>query len=62
MGAFAEALLKNGSEKRALNQLMSLRSIGKKYSKEELDLAAQNLLLASSNPTVSMFKTILERN
>ena len=36
---------------------MSLRSIGKKYSKEELDLAAQNLLLASSNPTVSVFKT-----
>ena len=62
MGVFAEALLKNSSEKRALNQLMSLRSIGKKYSKEELDLAAQNLLLASSNPTVSVFKTILQRN
>lgn len=41
---------------------MSLRSLEKSYSKEEMDLAAQNLLLASSNPTVSVFKTILERN
>lgn len=41
---------------------MSLRGLGKRYSKEEMDLAAQNLLLASSNPTVSVFKTILSRN
>lgn len=41
---------------------MSLRSLEKRYSKEEMDLAAQNLLLASSNPTVSVFKTILARN
>jgi len=62
MELFVEALLKNRSEKKALNQLMSLRSLRKRHSKEELDLAAQNLLLASSNPTVSVFKTILERN
>src|SRR5699024_2253729 len=59
MERFIEFLLKNGSEKKALNQLMSLRSLEKSYSKEEMDLAAQNLLLASSNPTVSVFKTIL---
>lgn len=59
---FVEELLKNGSEKRALNQLMSLRSLGKKYSKDELELAAQNLLVASNHPTVSVFKTILSRN
>lgn len=62
MEEFVEVLLKNGSEKKALNQLMSLRSLEKRYSKEEMDLAAQNLLLASSNPTVSVFKTILARN
>ena len=27
-----------------------------------MNLAAQNLLLASTNPTVSVFKTILNRN
>lgn len=59
---FVEELFKNGSEKRALNQLMSLRSLGKKYSKDEMELAAQNLLVASNHPTVSIFKTILSRN
>jgi transposase len=62
MEEFVEVLLKNGSEKKALNQLMSLRNIEKRYSKEEMNLAAQNLLLASTNPTVSVFKTILARN
>lgn len=62
MEEFVEVLLKKGSEKKALNQLMSLRSIEKRYSKEEMNLAAQNLLLASTNPTVSVFKTILARN
>lgn len=62
MEEFVDVLLNNGSEKKALNQLMSLRSLDKRHSKEELDLAAQNLLLASSNPTVSVFKTILARN
>jgi len=62
MEEFVNVLLKNGSEKKALNQLMGLRSLEKRYSKEDMDLAAQNLLLASSNPTVSVFKTILGRN
>ncbi|MFL2100938.1 IS21 family transposase [Desemzia sp. FAM 23991] len=62
MEEFVDVLLNNGSEKKALNQLMSLRNLDKRHSKEELDLAAQNLLLASSNPTVSVFKTILARN
>lgn len=62
MEEFVDVLLNNGSEKKALNQLMSLRSLDKRHSKEELNLAAQNLLLASSNPTVSVFKTILARN
>lgn len=62
MEGFVEFLLKNSSEKKALNQLMGLRSVEKRYAKEEMELAAQNLLLASSNPTVSVFKTILTRN
>lgn len=62
MEEFVDVLLNNGSEKKALNRLMSLRNLDKRHSKEELDLAAQNLLLASSNPTVSVFKTILARN
>ncbi len=57
-----EFLLKNSSDKKALNQLMSLRSLTRKYAIEELELAAQNILVASSNPTVSVFKTILVRN
>lgn len=56
-----EFLLQNGSEKK-LNQLMSLRSLTHKYAVEELELAAQNILVASSNPSVSVFKTILVRN
>lgn len=62
MEEFVAILLKNGSEKKALNQLMSLRSLEKRHSKENMDLAAQNLLIASSNPTVSVYKTILARN
>lgn len=41
---------------------MSLRSFERKYPKEEMNLAAQNLLVASTNPTISVFKTILLRN
>lgn len=62
MEAFVEKLLHSSSEKKALNQLMSLRSLEKRYSKEDMDFAAHNLLLASSNPTVSVYKTILIRN
>lgn len=62
MEVFVERLLHSSSEKKALNQLMSLRSLEKRYSKEDMDFAAQNLLLASSNPTVSVYKTILIRN
>ncbi|SDK86674.1 Mu transposase domain-containing protein [Alkalibacterium thalassium] len=62
MEAFVERLLHSSSEKKALNQLMSLRNLEKRYSKEDMDFAAHNLLLASSKPTVSVYKTILIRN
>ncbi|SFK76753.1 Integrase core domain-containing protein, partial [Marinilactibacillus piezotolerans] len=59
---FIETLLNNSPEKKALNQIMSIRSLSRKYSKKELELAAQNILIASSNPTVTVYKTILNRN
>lgn len=62
MKQFVDLLLKNNSEKKALNQLMSLRNLSRRNSNEELELAAQNILIASSNPTISVFKTILSRN
>lgn len=42
VGEFVDVLLNNGSEEKTLHQLMSLRNLDKRYSKEELDLAAQN--------------------
>lgn len=62
MLTMVEFLLINGSDKKALNQLMSSRSLMRKYTTEELELAAQNILIASSRPTVSVFKAILVRN
>lgn len=59
---FIETLLNNSPEKKALNQIMSIRSLSRKYSKKELELAAQNILIALSNPTVTVYKTILNRN
>lgn len=56
-----EFLLINSPEKRALNQIMSLKSLARKNSPQDLEKTANSLLLASSNPTVSLFKTILSR-
>lgn len=56
-----EFFLIKSPEKRALNQIMSLKSLARKNSPQDLEKTANSLLLASSNPTVSLFKTILSR-
>lgn len=59
---FIEILLNRSPEKKALHQIISLRNLSRNHSNEALELAAQNILLASSSPTVTVYKTILNRN
>ncbi|QXN87200.1 transposase [Tetragenococcus halophilus] len=59
---FIETLLNRSPEKKALHQIISLRNLSRNHSNEALELAAQNILLASSRPTVTVYKTILNRN
>ncbi|WP_200809529.1 Mu transposase domain-containing protein [Virgibacillus dakarensis] len=58
---FVSYILKNNIEKKALNILSTLRNLSTKYAKNELEEATQTLLEISTNPTVSVLKSILER-
>lgn len=58
---FVSYILKNNIEKKALNILSTLRNLSTKYSKNEFEQATQTLLEISTNPTVSVLKSILER-
>lgn len=55
-------ILATNVEKKALNILASLRNLSKKYTNKEMETAAKTLLKLSTNPTVSVLKSILERN
>lgn len=61
MSAFVEHLLQNTSEKQALVQLGSLRNTEKTCTKSDLEAAAESLMLTATQPTVSVFNTILKR-
>lgn len=61
MGALVDHLLQNTSEKQALVQLASLNGTERKYAKAALEKAAETLMQTATNPTVSVFKTILAR-
>ncbi|MFC5732327.1 hypothetical protein [Cytobacillus gottheilii] len=55
-------ILEMNVEKKALNSLSTLRNIAKKYPNEEIEKATETLLKISTNPTVSVFKSVVERN
>lgn len=41
---------------------MHIRHLEKRFEIDEMESAAQRLLLATHNPTLSVYKTILNRN
>ncbi|MGP7817393.1 hypothetical protein [Niallia sp. 01092] len=49
-------------EKKALNILSTLRNLSTKYTKKEIEKATETLLEISTNPTISVLKSVLERN
>lgn len=61
MTQFVSYILKNNIEKKALNILSTLRNLSTKHAKDELEQATQTLLEISTNPTVSVLKSILDR-
>lgn len=62
MTEFVSYILETNVEKKALNLLATLRNLSKKYTNSEMEEATQTLLKVSTNPTTSVFKSILERN
>jgi transposase len=50
------------NEKQALKSIMSLKSLGKKYSKEEIETACSSALSYASSPSVKGIQTILKSN
>ncbi|WP_299834278.1 IS21 family transposase [uncultured Metabacillus sp.] len=62
MTQFVSHILEMNVEKKALNSLSTLRNIAKKYPNEEIEKATETLLEISTNPTVSVFKSVVERN
>lgn len=49
-------------EKKELSILSTLRNLATKYTNSEMEKAADILLEISTNPTVSVLKSVLERN
>lgn len=62
MVQFVSYILDNNPEKKALKMLSTLSNYSTKYSKENLEVATQTLLSISTYPTVSVLKSILDRN
>ena len=61
MTQFVSYILKSNIEKKALNILSTLRNLSTKHTKNDLEKATQTLLDISTNPTVSVLKSILDR-
>lgn len=60
---YVTKILELNVEKKALNILSAVQSLERNFTLEELELAAEIMLsVASSAPTFSMLKTILQRN
>src|SRR5690606_4724387 len=62
MTQFVSYILEKNVEKKALNILSTLRNIAKKYTNQEIEKATETLLEISTKPTVSVLKSVLERN
>ncbi len=61
MSHFVIYVLDTHVEKKALNLLTTVRNLSKRYSDKELEAGAEILMTITSNPTVSVLKTILSR-
>src|SRR5690606_31757967 len=59
---FVSYILDMNVEKKALSILGTLRNLATKYTNSEIEKAADTLLEISTNPTVSVLKSVLERN
>lgn len=61
MAQFVSYILNNNIEKKALNILSTLRNLSTKHTKDELEQATKVLLEISTNPTISVLKSIINR-
>ncbi|MEK4246603.1 IS21 family transposase [Psychrobacillus sp. FSL K6-2684] len=59
---FVSSILEMNVEKKSLSILSTLRNLATRYTNSEMEKAAETLLEISTNPTVSVLKSILERN
>lgn len=62
MEAFVTYLFENNVEKKALGILSVIRNLNRKYPDEQMEVAAKTLLEVASQPTLSVYKGILDRN
>lgn len=62
MTLFVSHILETNVEKKALNILSTLRKLATKYTKTDMEKASETLLEISTNPTVSVLKSVLERS
>lgn len=62
MEQFVSTILENNIEKKALSILSTLRNLSTKHATDEMEKAAKTLLEISTKPTVSVLKSVLERN
>ncbi|WP_235715788.1 IS21 family transposase [Alkalihalobacillus hemicellulosilyticus] len=61
MEKFVSLMLEQNPEKKALSILSALRNIAEKYDPITLEKSVDTLLTISSNPTLSVLKSILDR-
>lgn len=61
MEVFVDKILEENAEKKALSILSSLRNSAEKHKLTTLEKSVETLLAISSNPTLSVFKSILDR-
>lgn len=59
---FVSYILEMNVEKKSLSILSTLRNLATKYTQNEMEKATETLLEISTNPTVSVLKSVLERN
>ena len=61
MEKFVTYILENNVEKKALGFLAVIRNLNKKHSNDQMEAAAKSLLKVASQPTISVYKSILDR-
>lgn len=61
MAQFVHLILEQHAEKKALSILSALRNTADKHDPKTLETATETLLTISSNPTLSVLKSILDR-